>query len=67
MVQIPCLFDVPFTLKEVDLLKHSQPILDEAASTDLGSKIRRRSDLPADGQPRVDLMYLIHEDSLIDH
>lgn len=40
-----------FTLKEADPLKHArqdQPILDEAASTDLGSIIRRRSGLAAD-------------------
>lgn len=51
MVHIPCLLDAGFTLKEADPLKHSQPMFDRAASTDLGSKIRRRSDLAADGHP----------------
>lgn len=47
MVEIPCLLDACFTLKEADPLKHGQPIFEEAASTDLDSKIRRRSDLAA--------------------
>lgn len=41
--------DASFALKEADPLKHSQPILDEAASTDLGSMFRRRSGLAAGG------------------
>lgn len=45
--------DVCFTLKEDDLLKHGQPIFDEAASTVLGSKFRRRSGLAA-GEHRPD-------------
>ena len=54
MVHIPCLLDACLTLKEADPLKHSQPMFDRAASTDLGSKIRRRSDLAADGHPPKD-------------
>ena len=51
MARSPCPFDACYTLNEADPLKHDQPFLDEAASTDLGSKIRRRLDLAAGRQP----------------